>query len=113
MLLQLGVSPLQQMADTSPFSCQCSGVEDSGWLKGLALPELQSSMATLHAMAAEVAASAQLVQQVPGATAGSFCACARVTRLCIAHVDYTDLRIAGDLRFGTLACHHDLSAPQL
>ena len=85
-----------------PKACLChppchvhAGVEDSGWPRGLALQELQGSLATLRAMAAEVAASAQLLQQSPGASPGRFCACARVTRLCADHVHYTDMRIAG------------------
>lgn len=63
--------------------------------KGLTLPELQASLATLRAMAAEVAASAQLLQQFPGSTLERSCFCARIANLCSEHVHYTDLRIAG------------------
>eukprot|EP00884_Botryococcus_braunii_P008149 jgi/Botrbrau1/17335/Bobra.0015s0081.1 len=69
------------------------GVEDDGYLRGLPLPDLDASIATLYSMAREVQAAVHLLGKFPGCRGGT-CALVRVYRLCIDEAPYTDLRVA-------------------
>jgi hypothetical protein len=73
-----------------------SGVEDDGYPRGLTGSDLEQSLTTLKAMAAEVHAACTLVKMLPGSNMRS-CAVVRVHRICRDEVSYTDLRIAGEL----------------
>ncbi len=78
----------------SHLCMHATGVEDDGYPRGLSEPDLEASLATLAAMAAEVHAAAQLLRSFPG-SAGRRCGAARVRRICRDEVTYDDLRIAG------------------
>ncbi len=76
-------------------SCEWgAGVEDDGYPRGLTLADLEQSLTTLRAMAAEVHAACTLVRSLPGSS-GRSCVVVRVHRICRNEVSYTDLRIAG------------------
>ena len=70
------------------------GVEDDGYPRGLIQADLDTSLATLRAMAEEVHAATTLLRKAAG-TRKRQCAIVRVHKLCIDDVSYTDLRIAG------------------
>ncbi len=70
------------------------GVHDDGNLVGLPEGDLASSLDTLHAMAAEVGATATVVRRLAGA-GGRHCAIMRVVRAAVRRLSCTDLRIAG------------------
>ena len=67
---------------------------DDGYPRGLPPDELDASLATLQAMAAEAGCGAELVRTVPGAR-GRACTLLRVHRLAAAEAAHVDLRIAG------------------
>lgn len=69
------------------------GVEDDGYPRGLTQADLDTSLATLHAMAEEVHAATTLLRKAAG-TRKRQCAIVRVHKLCVDDVSYTDLRIA-------------------
>lgn len=71
-----------------------AGVEDDGFPRGLTEADLEQSLTTLRAMAAEVHATATQVRALPGSS-GRACAVLRVHRICRNEVSYVDLRIAG------------------
>jgi GTPase len=71
-----------------------AGVEDDGYPRGLTPADLEQSLTTLRAMAAEVHAACTLVRTLPGSS-GRACIIVRVHRICRDEVSYTDLRIAG------------------
>ena len=71
-----------------------AGVEDDGFPRGLTEADLEQSLTTLRAMAAEVHATAAQVRALPGSS-GRACAVLRVHRICRDEVSYVDLRIAG------------------
>ena len=71
-----------------------AGVEDDGYPRGLTQADLDTSLATLHAMAVEVHAATTLLRKAAG-TRKRQCAIVRVHKLCVDDVSYTDLRIAG------------------
>ncbi len=72
-----------------------TGVQDWGHPEGLPPDELDSSLAVLELMAAEVGATTALLHTPPG-TNGGRCAVVRVETGCKDDVSYTDLRIAGE-----------------
>lgn len=72
----------------------CAGVEDDGYPRGLSTSDLEQSLTTLKAMAAEVHAACTLIKTFPGSSERT-CAVVRVHRICRDEVSYTDLRIAG------------------
>ena len=74
----------------------CSGVEDDGFPRGLTEADLEQSLTTLKAMAAEVHATCTQLRAMPGSS-GRACAVLRVHRICRNEVSYVDLRIAGGL----------------
>lgn len=67
---------------------------DDGYPRGLPPDELDASLATLQAMAAEAGCGAELVRTLPGAR-GRACTLLRVHRLAAAEAAHVDLRIAG------------------
>ncbi|CAL8463448.1 g2982 [Coccomyxa elongata] len=69
------------------------GVEDDGYPRGLTPADLEQSLTTLRAMAAEVHAACTLVRSLPGSNDRT-CVVVRVHRICRDEVSYTDLRIA-------------------
>ena len=71
-----------------------AGVEDDGYPRGLIQSDLDTSLATLRAMAEEVHAATTLLRKAAG-TRKRQCVIVRVHKLCIDDVTYTDLRIAG------------------
>ena len=71
-----------------------AGVEDDGFPRGLTEADLEQSLTTLRAMAAEVHAIAMHLRTLPG-SCGRSCAVLRVHRICRNEVSYVDLRIAG------------------
>lgn len=71
-----------------------AGVEDDGYPRGLQPRELEGSLETLRAMAAEVCSAATQLRRMEGAL-GRVWAVVRVHRLCVDSVAYTDLRIVG------------------
>lgn len=73
-----------------------AGVEDDGYPRGLTQADMDTSLATLHAMAAEVHAATTLLRKAAG-TRRRHCAIVRVHKLCVDDVSYTDLRMAGQL----------------
>ena len=72
-----------------------AGVEDDGYPRGLTQADMDTSLATLHAMADEVHAATTLLRKAAG-TRKRHCAIVRVHKLCVDDVSYTDLRIAGE-----------------
>ena len=86
------LSPSDCLACTSRFVL--TGVEDDGFPRGLTEADLEQSLTTLRAMAAEVHATAAQVRALPGSS-GRSCAVLRVHRICRNEVSYVDLRIAG------------------
>ena len=72
----------------------CAGVEDDGFPRGLSEADLEQSLTTLKAMAAEVHATVTQLRALPGSS-GRACAVLRVHRICRDEVSYVDLRIAG------------------
>ncbi len=90
-----------QLMDNSPhrrteIANVGAGVEDDGYPRGLTPGDLEQSLTTLRAMAAEVHAACTLVRTLPGSSDRS-CVVVRVHRICRDEVSYTDLRIAGAL----------------
>ena len=71
-----------------------AGVEDDGYPRGLTQTDMDTSLATLRAMAEEVHAATTLLRKAAG-TRKRQCAIVRVHKLCVDDVTYTDLRIAG------------------
>jgi len=71
-----------------------AGVEDDGFPRGLTEADLEQSLTTLKAMAAEVHATCTQLRMLPGSS-GRSCAVLRVHRICRNEVSYVDLRIAG------------------
>lgn len=71
-----------------------AGVEDDGYPRGLTQVDMDTSLATLRAMAEEVQAATSLLRKAAG-TRKRLCAIVRVHKLCLDDVTYTDLRIAG------------------
>lgn len=69
-------------------------MEDDGYPRGLTPADLEQSLTTLRAMAAEVHAACALVRSLPGSSDRT-CVVVRVHRICRDEVSYTDLRIAG------------------
>ena len=69
-------------------------MEDDGYPRGLTPADLEQSLTTLRAMAAEVHAACTLVRSLPGSNDRT-CVVVRVHRICRDEVSYTDLRIAG------------------
>ncbi len=69
-------------------------MEDDGYPRGLSPADLEQSLTTLRAMAAEVHAACTLVRSLPGSNDRT-CVVVRVHRICRDEVSYTDLRIAG------------------
>ena len=72
-------------------------MEDDGFPRGLTEADLEQSLTTLRAMAAEVHAIAMHLRTLPGSS-GRSCAVLRVHRICRNEVSYMDLRIAGGPR---------------
>lgn len=70
-------------------------MEDDGFPRGLTEADLEQSLTTLKAMAAEVHATATHLRALPGSS-GRACAVLRVHRICRNEVSYVDLRIAGE-----------------
>ena len=75
--------------------CACAGVEDDGFPRGLIEADLEQSLTTLKAMAAEVHATCTHLRSLPGSS-GRACAVLRMHRICRNEVSYVDLRIAGE-----------------
>lgn len=69
-------------------------MEDDGFPRGLTEADLEQSLTTLKAMAAEVHATCTQLRTLPGSS-GRSCAVLRVHRICRNEVSYVDLRIAG------------------
>lgn len=71
------------------------GVEDNGHPKGLLQDDLDESVQVLHDMAAEVAATAEIIQTPEGSSVGHKCAVVRVSyRTLEPSAQHTDLRVA-------------------
>ncbi len=66
-----------------------------GYPRGLTQTDMDTSLATLRAMAEEVHAATTLLRKAAG-TRKRQCAIVRVHKLCVDDVTYTDLRIAGE-----------------
>ena len=79
-----------------------AGVEDDGFPRGLTEADLEQSLTTLKAIAAEVHATCTQLRMLPGSS-GRSCAVLRVHRICRNEVSYVDLRIAGK-RFACSLC---------
>lgn len=82
-----------------PHAClegghEYAGVEDDGYPRGLNQADMDTSLATLRAMAEEVHAATTLLRRAAG-TRKRHCAIVHVHKLCVDDVTYTDLRIAG------------------
>lgn len=82
-----------------PHAClegchEYAGVEDDGYPRGLNQADMDTSLATLRAMAEEVHAATTLLRKAAG-TRKRHCAIVHVHKLCVDDVTYTDLRIAG------------------
>ena len=82
------------LADTLELK---TGVQDDGCLRGLPPGELQASLGTLRALAAEAGCGTELLRTLPGAGA-RVCALLRIHSLAAAEATHSDLRIAGALR---------------
>ena len=70
------------------------GVEDDGYPRGLTPQELEVSHNTLKAMALAVNATIQPLKEMT-ACKGRLYVIFRISRICLDHLSYTDLRIAG------------------
>ena len=86
------------------------GVEDDGYPRGLTQTDMDTSLASLRAMAGEVHAATTLLRKAAG-TRKRHCVIVRVHKLCVDDVTYTDLRIAGRDTAGTV--QHMLTLPML
>lgn len=82
-----------------------AGVEDDGYPRGLTQTDMDTSLATLRAMAEEVQAATTLLRKAAG-TRKRQCAIVRVHKLCVDDVTYTDLRIAGMHPLCCDSCSH-------
>lgn len=71
-----------------------TGVEDDGYPRGLTPQELEISHSTLKAMAVAVNATIQPLKEMT-ACKGRVYVIFRISRICLDHLSYTDLRIAG------------------
>ena len=71
-----------------------TGVEDDGYPRGLTTQELEVSHTTLKAMAVAVNATIQRLKEMT-ACKGRVYVIFRISRICLDHLSYTDLRIAG------------------
>ena len=80
-------------------------MEDDGYPRGLTPQELETSSATLRAMADAVSATVQPLREMP-ACKGRVYLIFRISRLCLDHLSYTDLRVAGGVLTG-LKLHID------
>lgn len=69
-------------------------MEDDGYPRGLPPGELEASLGTLRALAAEAGCAAAQVRALPGAR-GRACALLHIRRLAAAEAAHIDLRIAG------------------
>ena len=78
-------------------------MEDDGFPRGLSEADLEQSLTTLKAMAAEVHATCTQLRTLPGSSDRS-CAVLRVHRICRNEVSYVDLRIAGEPPFVQTLC---------
>ena len=82
-----------------------AGVEDDGYPRGLTQTDMDTSLATLRAMAEEVHAATIMLRKAAG-TRKRQCAIVRVHKLCVDDVTYTDLRIAGMHHSYCDSCSH-------
>lgn len=69
-------------------------MEDDGYPRGLTPQELEVSHTTLKAMAVAVNATIQPLKEMT-ACKGRVYVIFRISRICLDHLSYTDLRIAG------------------
>ena len=74
--------------------CFPPGVEDDGYPRGLTPQELDTSFITLKAMAGAVNATLQPLKEMPACRSRIY-VIFKISRVCLNHLSYTDLRIAG------------------
>lgn len=86
----MAVQKLRSILEMTPPE----GVEDDGYPRGLTQQELDISYTTLKAMASAVNATIQPLREMP-ACRGRVYVVFRISRICLNHLSYTDLRIAG------------------